>query len=119
MELATARRPAQGSIATAFTEGLLRFSGEAPISETVSFLPRFSAAYTHGWDVSGSRTLAFVGTTTPFTVAGTSLGRNTLDINAGFDLAFSHRLTLGVGGFGSTSHQWSDYGAKASVGLKF
>lgn len=97
----------------------VRVTGAAPIAPGVTFLPRFSGSYTRGWDVGGSRTLAFAGTTPLFTERGAALGRNSYDVNAGFDIGFGRRLTMGVGGFGSTSHQWSEYGAKASVGLKF
>lgn len=97
----------------------IRMTGDAPISGNVMFQPRISAAYTRGYDIRGSRTLAFAGTVPTFTVAGTALARDAFDVNAGFDLAFGQGFTIGAGGFGSTSREWSDYGAKASIGLKF
>jgi hypothetical protein len=32
---------------------------------------------------------------------------------------FGQGFTLGVGAFGSTSKQWADRGAKASIGFRF
>ncbi|MGI4948440.1 MAG: autotransporter outer membrane beta-barrel domain-containing protein, partial [Janthinobacterium lividum] len=97
----------------------VRLTGEAPVATGVTFLPRMSLAYTHGWNLQNLRAASFTGTSSAFSVAGTPLGRDTLDVKGGFDLAFGRRVTLGVAGFGSTSRQWSDYGGQGTVSVRF
>jgi uncharacterized protein with beta-barrel porin domain len=97
----------------------MRFGGSAPVTSGLSIEPRASLAYVHSWgDLAGSRTAAF-GTGTAFTVAGAALGSDALDVDLGIDLATDNGLRFGIGGFANASDQWGDYGAKASVSLRF
>jgi fibronectin-binding autotransporter adhesin len=97
----------------------LRFTGEAPVTSGVTLLPRMAISYTQGFDLRNERIAAFTGTSSAFGIAGTALGRHTLDVDGGADLAFGQRLTLGAYGFGSTSREWSDYGGKVALGFRF
>lgn len=97
----------------------LRFGGSAPVSTGLSIEPRASLAYVHSWgDLAGSRTVAF-GTGPGFAVGGAALGKDALDVDLGIDLATESGLRFGIGGFANASDQWGDYGAKASVSLRF
>ena len=105
-----------------FTTVGLRLSGTAPLSEGVTLLPRVMIDYRRGWGstVGGdTRSVAFVGAATPFTTTGTRLGRDSIDVEGGFDLAFADRFTIGASGFGSASKQLGDYGARIAASLHF
>jgi fibronectin-binding autotransporter adhesin len=102
-----------------FATAGLRFTGEASITTGVTLLPRMAISYTQGFDLRNRRNASFAGTSTQFGIEGTQLGRHTLDVNGGADLAFGQRLTIGASGFGSTSGQWSDYGGKVALGIRF
>ena len=98
----------------------LRFSGTAPVSQGLSFEPRFSIAYRHNWgDLAGNRVVRLDGTGPTFDVAGASLGANALDVDMGASLVTRSGLRFGLGGFANTSRRWGDYGGKASISLNF
>lgn len=97
----------------------LRFSGSTPIAAGLSLEPRASLAYVHSWgDLAGSRTVRF-GTGPGFAIGGAGLGGDALDVDLGVELATDKGLRFGIGGFANASDAWGDYGAKASVSLRF
>ncbi|TGX54902.1 hypothetical protein E5A73_05510 [Sphingomonas gei] len=96
-----------------------RFGGSAPVSAGLSLAPRVSLAYQHAWgDLSGSRNVRFA-TGSGFGVSGASLGKDALDVDLGLDLVTDAGLRFGIGGFANASREWSDYGGKASISLRF
>ncbi|MDV3459201.1 autotransporter-associated beta strand repeat-containing protein [Sphingomonas sp. HF-S4] len=97
----------------------LRMGGSAPVSTGLSIAPRASLAYIHSWgDLGGTRSVAF-GTGPGFAIGGSALGSDALDVDLGIDLVTESGLRFGIGGFANASDQWGDYGAKASVSLRF
>ena len=102
-----------------FASAGVRVTGEAPVTTGVTLLPRLSIAYTQGFDVRNERLAGFAGTASQFALSGTTLGRHGMDVNGGADLAIGQRLTIGGSGFASTSGQWSDYGGKVALGIRF
>ena len=98
----------------------LRFDGDQAFGSNGRILPRMSVAYQYASGDRNPTAAAQIGGIGPvFTVAGTPLGRSGFDVQGGFDLLFADRFSIGAGGFASSSKQWSDYGGKVSVGLRF
>ena len=79
-----------------------------------------SVAYQYASGDRNPAAVAQIGGIGPlFSIAGTPVGRSSFNVEGGFDLLFSDRFSIGAGGFASTSKQWSDYGGKVSLGLRF
>jgi len=98
----------------------LKAGGEAPISATARFLPRLSVLWQYGWgDRDGIATARFAGTTTPFTVEGARLARNSVLIDGGFDVAFGSNVRLGVSYSGAVSSRWADHGVRGNFSFSF
>ena len=98
----------------------IRMGGSARVTDNVQLLPLISIAYSRGFGDRDGTSVARIGGTGPaFAITGASLGKDALTIDGGFDLQFGKRFTIGAHGFGSTSKQWSDYGARASIGFRF
>ena len=96
----------------------VRVTGTAPIGGA-TFLPRMSIAYERGYgDRDGVATQRFGGTGPAFSVTGAGFGKDGLAVDGGFDIAIG-AFSAGVGGFASTSNRWSDYGGKATLGIRF
>ena len=105
---------------TDFLSAGVRLTGSTPVSGKVVLLPRVTVSYQHGFgDLNGSSVAELGGTGPSFAITGVRLGRNSLNTETGFDLQIGSRLTVGGSGFASTSREWSDYGAKASIGFRF
>ncbi|WP_374126282.1 autotransporter-associated beta strand repeat-containing protein [Sphingomonas sp. 28-62-11] len=105
---------------TNFASFGVKMSGATPITSGLMFEPRIVAAYVRGWnDLGGVRSATFAGAGPSFLVAGSRLGRDSLDIDIGFDLATTSGIRFGVGGFANTSKQWGDHGGRASVSIRF
>jgi fibronectin-binding autotransporter adhesin len=103
-----------------FASAGVRMTGNVALSPSVLFLPHGSIAYQRGFgDLRGVAIQRIGGTGPAFAITGASLGKDTLTLDGGFDLLFGQGFTLGVGAFGSTSKQWADRGAKASIGFRF
>lgn len=106
---------------TDFTSVGVRFSGVAPISEEVALLPRFSIGYRGGWGRigGGPRRASFVGTAPVYLIQGAALAKDAINVDAGFDIAIGQRFTVGIGGYGSASGEWTDYGGRAGLSFRF
>jgi uncharacterized protein with beta-barrel porin domain len=97
----------------------LRFGGSAPLSATLSFNPKFAVSYQRAWGDLGAPTVAtFGGTGTAFGVTGARLGKDSYNVDGGFELV-TGAFRIGAGGYASTSSEWSDFGAKATLGFSF
>ncbi len=117
---AAALRVGRERLDTNFASFGVKMSGATPITSGLMFEPRIVAAYVRGWNDLGSvRSASFAGAGPSFQVAGSRLGRDSLDIDIGFDLATTSGIRFGVGGFANTSKQWGDHGGRASVSIGF
>lgn len=111
---------ARDSRGTDFASVGVRMGGSAHVANSVQLLPLISVAYSRGFGDRDGASVAQIGGTGPaFAITGASLSKDSLTVDGGFDLAFGKRFTIGAHGFGSTSKQWSDYGARASIGFHF
>ncbi len=98
----------------------LRFDGDQAFGTSGRILPRISVAYQRAFGDRDANAVARIGGIGPsYAIAGAPLGKSGFDVEGGFDLLFADRFSIGAGGFASTSKQWSDYGGKVSVGLRF
>lgn len=92
----------------------LRFDGDQAFGTSGRILPRISVAYHRSFGDRSANAVARIGGIGPsYAIAGAPLGKS------GFDLLFADRFSIGAGGFAWTSKQWSDFGGKVSVGLRF
>jgi fibronectin-binding autotransporter adhesin len=98
----------------------LRFDGDQAFGSNGRILPRMSVAYQYASGDRNPTAAAQIGGIGPiYTITGAPMARSGFDVEGGFDLLFANRFSIGAGGFASTSKQWSDYGGKVSVGLRF
>lgn len=93
--------------------------GSTQLSETARLLPRLSVAWQHIWgDAVGRSAAEFASSPAAFTVEGSRLERNALQLDAGVDVAVGG-FRIGAAYVGSVSGDWSDHGAKLSLGWRF
>ncbi|NVZ68098.1 autotransporter outer membrane beta-barrel domain-containing protein [Pseudomonas costantinii] len=103
----------------------LRLAKQYRFDNRMSLTPHFSTGWKHLYGNVGSqvrqsyRVLDAVGLNGDFTIDGTSLDRNSLNLQAGLDLALSQQHTIGLTYSGETGTHSSNHGLMGQWRMSF
>jgi outer membrane autotransporter protein len=98
----------------------VRVATQLALGEAIWLKPHAGVAWRHAFgDLTPERTLAFASGGADFDVAGPALARDSLAVEAGFDLSIGENATFGIGYDGVFSGETEEHAATASFSLRF
>lgn len=98
----------------------LRAATHYLLANGIALTPRASFAWQHAFDgVTPSAALAFASTGAAFTVTGVPIARDSVLVDAGFDVDVNANARLGVGYVGRLASEAKDHGVKGNFRVRF
>jgi outer membrane autotransporter protein len=110
----------RNSFETGYSTLGLRLGTSYGLANGMALMPRLTAAWQHAFsDVHPTASLAFAGGSTPFSVRGVPIARDSLLVEAGLDLAVSARARVGLSYAGAVADRVEDHAVKANLAWNF
>jgi outer membrane autotransporter protein len=98
----------------------LRVGTSYALTNGMALMPRLSLAWQHAFDdVRPAAALTFASGSTPFSVRGVPIARDSLLVEAGLDLAVSARAKIGLSYAGALADRVQDHAVKANFNWRF
>ncbi len=111
---------AANSFEVAYSTFGIRAASAIPVGDGMVLVPRAAAAWQHAFNsVTPTAVLAFQNNAVPFVIAGVPIARDSLLVDAGFDLAVNANATFGVSYVGQVAANVHDHAAKGKFNWRF